>query len=61
MRYRQFGSEPVTVAMLEEFVRNQGDAWSLFTLEFSDYLERIAAYKGQTLPKEVGEAARSCS
>ena len=57
VQYRQFDSEAVTIGILEEFVKNEGNAWSLFTLEFANFLERVASYKSQTLPAELGGAS----
>ena len=35
------GSDPVALVMLQEFVRNQGDAWSIMLDEARTYLERV--------------------
>lgn len=40
-QYRPLGSEDATISVFEEFVRNEGNAWSLFTGEFDRFLERI--------------------
>ena len=39
--YRAPGAEPATVAILEQYVRNEGDAWSLFHGQFERFLEDI--------------------
>ncbi|MDA4117670.1 MAG: maltose alpha-D-glucosyltransferase [Thaumarchaeota archaeon] len=51
LQYRQPGSEPATIGMLQELIRNEGDAWSLFTIEFANFLERAASYKGEEVPE----------
>jgi maltose alpha-D-glucosyltransferase/alpha-amylase len=45
LTYIRSESEPITIGVLEELVKNQGDAWALFTLEFSNFLERVATLK----------------
>jgi maltose alpha-D-glucosyltransferase/alpha-amylase len=45
--------EPITIGVLEEFVKNQGDSWSLFLLEFSKFLERVASSKSEELIGQV--------
>ncbi len=51
LQYRQPGSEPATLAVLQEQVRNEGDAWSLFTTEYANFLERAVSYKGENIPE----------
>ena len=41
LELRARGSEPIALVMLQEFVRNQGDAWSLMLDEARTYLERV--------------------
>jgi maltose alpha-D-glucosyltransferase / alpha-amylase len=55
LSYDRPDSEPITVGVLEEFVKNQGDAWSLFLLEFTAFLERAASSKSE----ELIQAARA--
>jgi maltose alpha-D-glucosyltransferase / alpha-amylase len=49
LRYTRFDSEPITLAVLEAFVKNEGDAWALFTIEFASFLERVASLKKEAL------------
>ena len=39
-QYNPPGSEYAVIAVLEEFVRNEGNAWTIFTGEFERFLER---------------------
>ncbi len=41
IRYEELRSESVTIAILSEFVKNQGDAWKLCLGEVERYFERI--------------------
>ncbi|MGI0091088.1 MAG: putative maltokinase, partial [Nitrososphaerales archaeon] len=43
--YRTPGAEPSTVAVLEEYIRNEGNAWSLFSEEFRKFQEKMRAKK----------------
>jgi len=50
IEYRRPAEEPVTVALLQGFVPNQGDAWN-FTLDvLSRYLERILSHRAERPP-----------
>jgi maltose alpha-D-glucosyltransferase/alpha-amylase len=40
IQYKPPGAENAVIGVLEEFVRNEGNAWSLFTGEFERFLER---------------------
>jgi maltose alpha-D-glucosyltransferase/alpha-amylase len=47
LEYRQGRSAPMTLAILQGLVQNQGDAWQ-YTLDFlSDYLEHALARRGE--------------
>jgi len=41
LELRLRGAEPIGLAMLQAFVRNQGDAWSIMLDEARTYLERV--------------------
>ena len=43
IEYRASGAEPVTVAMLQGFVPNQGDAWKLILGNLGQYFESVLA------------------
>jgi maltose alpha-D-glucosyltransferase / alpha-amylase len=45
LSFRAAGAEPATVAILEQFVRNEGDAWSLFHGQFERFLEDALSSK----------------
>lgn len=45
LSYRAPAAEPATVAILEQFVRNEGDAWSLFHGQFERFLEDVLSSK----------------
>lgn len=49
--YQEKAKEPTIVAVLEEFIENQGDAWSLCVDEMGRFFERALA-SGQ-LPKSI--------
>jgi maltose alpha-D-glucosyltransferase / alpha-amylase len=53
LQYRDAGSEPATVAVLQDYVKNDGDAWRLFTSEFSSFLPRASASKDEALLSAV--------
>jgi trehalose synthase-fused probable maltokinase len=60
--YRDGSAEPATMAILQGFVANQGDAWKYTLKAVSDYYDRIAALKpenidAQSLGGYAGEAA----
>jgi maltose alpha-D-glucosyltransferase/alpha-amylase len=57
IEYRTTDGSSRTVAVLQEFVRNEGDAWSLTLDNVQDYLERAAAK--EALPPQVAADARS--
>ncbi|MDG6910907.1 MAG: maltose alpha-D-glucosyltransferase [Nitrososphaerota archaeon] len=42
VEYQQEDREPVVVAVAESFVRNEGDAWKLFTTHFEDFAEKAS-------------------
>lgn len=48
IQYRQPASEDAVIAVLEEYLMNEGNAWSLFSSEFQRFLER-------TLNKKASE------
>lgn len=55
IQYVARGSEPMTIAAMEEFVPNQGDAWALCREEATRYAEYILSSKDQlpgTVPLE---------
>ncbi|MGB6032592.1 MAG: putative maltokinase, partial [Bacteroidota bacterium] len=43
IEYRRPGSEPIILGLLQEFVRNQGDAWSYSLDAARRYVERVLA------------------
>ncbi len=56
LEIRLLGSQPVALMMLQEFVRNQGDAWSIMLDESRTYLEKVLTMKVERLgqpPKPV--------
>lgn len=63
LEHRAKGGEPSTVALLQRFLRNKGDAWR-FTLDsFGQYLARATARRQEVLDelghvKSIGELAR---
>ncbi len=48
LEYRREGGGPMTVAMLQGFVANQGDAWRFTLDELSRFIERVLAHKSAT-------------
>jgi maltose alpha-D-glucosyltransferase / alpha-amylase len=48
-------SESATIGILEEYVRNQGDAWTLFTDEFEKFLSKIESSKTKPATALVDE------
>jgi len=55
IEYRQLQGEPLTIAILQGFVPNQGDAWQ-YTLDvLGRYFEGAAANDAVFLPKEPQE------
>jgi maltose alpha-D-glucosyltransferase / alpha-amylase len=49
LQYWEAGSEPATIAVLQDYVKNDGDAWKLFTSEFRGFLLRAGSTKDDTL------------
>jgi maltose alpha-D-glucosyltransferase/alpha-amylase len=47
IEYRRPGSEPIVLGLLQEFVRNQGDAWSYSLDAARSYIERVLAKRQQ--------------
>ena len=45
LSYRAPAAEPATVGLLEQFVRNEGDAWSLFQSQFDRFSETTLSKK----------------
>jgi maltose alpha-D-glucosyltransferase / alpha-amylase len=45
LSYNAPGAEPATVAILEQFIRNEGDAWNLFHGQFERFLEDVLSTK----------------
>ncbi len=56
IEYRRPGAEPTVLALLQEFVRNQGDAWSYSLDAARRYIERVLAKRQEveTLPSLPG-------
>ena len=51
LEYRRTTGEPITLGILQGFIRCQGDAWS-FTLDaLAGYYDRVAAYAGKLRPQ----------
>jgi maltose alpha-D-glucosyltransferase / alpha-amylase len=42
LEYQTEDSEPMTIAVVEGYVRNQGDAWGLFASEFESFAEKVS-------------------
>ena len=57
LEYRRQGGEPVAIALLQGFVPNQGDAWTLTLNEVTQFLDRVLAHRDearmQSDPKEA--------
>ena len=51
LSYEASGAEPATVAILEQFIRNEGDAWNLFHGQFERFLED--ALSSKVLPESI--------
>jgi len=47
LEYRQDEQEPMSLAVLQAFVPNQGDAWTYTLSALGDYFSRAATYKGE--------------
>jgi maltose alpha-D-glucosyltransferase/alpha-amylase len=54
LEYRRHGAEPIVLGILQDFVQNQGDAWTFTLHHASSYFEQIQARKA-----DIGEAPRS--
>jgi maltose alpha-D-glucosyltransferase / alpha-amylase len=50
VEYRRRGMEPITLAVLHEFVRNQGNAWQFILDQLSRFFERVAALSKEQSP-----------
>jgi len=50
VEYRQRGSEPATLAILREYVPNQGTAWQFTLDQLSSFFERVAALSREQPP-----------
>jgi maltose alpha-D-glucosyltransferase/alpha-amylase len=51
--YRRRNAEPTTLAVLHQYVDNQGDAWQLTLDELSSYFDRVLALR-QEVPPHAG-------
>jgi trehalose synthase-fused probable maltokinase len=49
LEYQQAQQQPMSLAVLQAFVPNQGDAWKYTLSALSDYLDRAATYNGQNV------------
>ncbi len=56
LEYRRTHGAPVTVAVLNRFIPNQGTAWSLMLDHLSQYYERVAAGLHRRFEPPAGEA-----
>ena len=45
LEYRRDGAEPIALALLQGFVPNQGDAWTLTLSEIGQFLDRVLAHR----------------
>ncbi|MBC7962202.1 MAG: putative maltokinase, partial [Steroidobacteraceae bacterium] len=45
LEYRRDGAEPVALALLQGFIPNQGDAWTLTLSEIGQFLDRVLAHR----------------
>jgi maltose alpha-D-glucosyltransferase / alpha-amylase len=59
--YSQPGSEPAVIGILEDYVRNEGDGWSLFTGEFERFLERTSNQDPANYTSLLGTSALEAS
>jgi maltose alpha-D-glucosyltransferase / alpha-amylase len=57
LEYRGRDSQPATAAIVQAYVPNEGDAWSVTQDVLSDYLERAAATAATSPPPPVGSAS----
>jgi trehalose synthase-fused probable maltokinase len=56
IEYRVGGAEPLTLAILQGFARNQGDAWSYTLQSLEGYFERVMAQaQGVRAPSSEGQ------
>jgi len=56
IEYRVGGTEPLTLAILQGFARNQGDAWSYTLQTLEGYFERVMAQaQGVSAPSSEGQ------
>ena len=51
VEYRRMGREPNTLAVLRQYVPNQGDAWQYTLDQLSSYFERVAAHSKEQPPR----------
>ena len=47
--YQPEEGEPITLAMAEGFVKNQGDSWKLFATEFETFAEKVSQGQNEEL------------
>ncbi len=52
LEYREGRERRVTLALLQEFIPNEGDAWRLTLDSLGEYFERVLATSGEAAPKE---------
>ncbi|MBN2032412.1 MAG: maltose alpha-D-glucosyltransferase [Deltaproteobacteria bacterium] len=61
VEYRRAGTEPVTLAILQKFVPNQGDAW-YYTLDvLKTYFERVTVERAETRALPLPESTLASS
>jgi maltose alpha-D-glucosyltransferase/alpha-amylase len=54
IEYRRVGEEPMTIALLQDYEANQGDAWQFTGNVLSDFCEQVLAHRSEfpVLPPE---------
>jgi len=57
LEYRRVHGAPVTVAVLNQFIPNQGTAWHLAVHQLSQFYERVAAHSSYRRASEAANAA----
>jgi maltose alpha-D-glucosyltransferase / alpha-amylase len=57
LEYRRRKGEPITLGILQGFIRSEGDAWSFTLAALSRYYERVAAYAGKLRPELFPEVS----
>ncbi|MBJ6727806.1 maltose alpha-D-glucosyltransferase [Geomesophilobacter sediminis] len=48
LEYQRPGAEPMSIALLQGFVPNQGDAWTFTLSEIAQFLDRVLAHRAES-------------